>query len=201
MEDDLKKSRSKTSYWLFAIVVTVLCYRSFANKESIVNTPATPSFKEGTQYTDNQTTSVTVTVYTRKVSNIRSGPGLNYPILATAQINTPLITNAIMKNDWLKISHSDLPQGGWVAFDLVSFLPLFRQHSDDTYTRSYRESYIGSYSGSGHDAGYNWAEENDIEDEGDCDGKSESFNEGCRSYVEEKLEERERGQKENDDDE
>ena len=38
---------------------------------------------------------------------------------------------------------------------------------------------------SGHEAGYNWAEENDISDENDCDGNSNSFNEGCRAYVEE----------------
>lgn len=38
---------------------------------------------------------------------------------------------------------------------------------------------------SGHEAGYNWAEENDISDEYDCDGNSNSFNEGCVSYVEE----------------
>lgn len=38
---------------------------------------------------------------------------------------------------------------------------------------------------SGHEAGYNWAEENDIDDEYDCDGNSNSFNEGCISYVEE----------------
>lgn len=38
---------------------------------------------------------------------------------------------------------------------------------------------------SGHEAGYNWAEENGIEDEGDCGGNSNSFIEGCRAYVEE----------------
>jgi hypothetical protein len=38
---------------------------------------------------------------------------------------------------------------------------------------------------SGHEAGYNWAEENGIYDEYDCDGNSNSFNEGCTSYVEE----------------
>jgi len=38
---------------------------------------------------------------------------------------------------------------------------------------------------SGHEAGYNWAEENDISDEYDCDGNSNSFNEGCTAYVEE----------------
>ena len=37
---------------------------------------------------------------------------------------------------------------------------------------------------SGHEAGYSWAEENDISDEYDCDGNSNSFNEGCQAYVE-----------------
>ena len=38
---------------------------------------------------------------------------------------------------------------------------------------------------SGHEAGYEWAEENDISDAGDCGGNSNSFIEGCRAYVEE----------------
>lgn len=38
---------------------------------------------------------------------------------------------------------------------------------------------------SGHQAGYDWAEENDIDDEYDCSTPSDSFNEGCQSYVEE----------------
>ena len=33
--------------------------------------------------------------------------------------------------------------------------------------------------GGGHDAGFKWAEENG----GDCDGNSESFNEGCAEFV------------------
>jgi hypothetical protein len=32
--------------------------------------------------------------------------------------------------------------------------------------------------GGGHDAGFNWARENS----GECDGNSESFNEGCQEY-------------------
>lgn len=36
----------------------------------------------------------------------------------------------------------------------------------------------------GHEAGYKWAEKKDIKDSADCDGNSESFNEGCKSYVE-----------------
>lgn len=37
---------------------------------------------------------------------------------------------------------------------------------------------------SGHQAGYDWAEENEIDDEDACDTSSQSFNEGCQSYVE-----------------
>jgi len=37
---------------------------------------------------------------------------------------------------------------------------------------------------SGHQAGYDWAEENDIDDEDSCDTPSQSFNEGCQSFVE-----------------
>lgn len=37
---------------------------------------------------------------------------------------------------------------------------------------------------SGHDAGYEWAQENGIEDAGDCGGNSDSFIEGCEAYAE-----------------
>ena len=36
-----------------------------------------------------------------------------------------------------------------------------------------------------HEAWYNWAEENNIDDIDNCDWNSQSFNEGCESYVEE----------------
>jgi hypothetical protein len=36
---------------------------------------------------------------------------------------------------------------------------------------------------SGHAAGYKWAEEKDIQDESDCGGDSQSFIEGCETYV------------------
>lgn len=57
-----------------------------------------------------------------------------------------------------------------------------------------KDNYTGhqSFSGyectedcSGHEAGYEWAEENDISDTYDCNGNSQSFNEGCEAYVEE----------------
>ena len=38
---------------------------------------------------------------------------------------------------------------------------------------------------SGHEAGYSWAEVNSIDDPYDCHGQSNSFVEGCQSYVEE----------------
>lgn len=49
---------------------------------------------------------------------------------------------------------------------------------------------------SGHEAGYEWAEENGIDDPDDCDGKSDSFIEGCRSYAEEQQSLRSRDEEE-----
>jgi hypothetical protein len=40
---------------------------------------------------------------------------------------------------------------------------------------------------SGHEAGYEWASSNDIDDIDDCVGKSNSFIEGCQSFVEENM--------------
>lgn len=36
----------------------------------------------------------------------------------------------------------------------------------------------------GHKAGYEWAEQNGISHEGACSGNSSSFEEGCRTYLE-----------------
>lgn len=36
---------------------------------------------------------------------------------------------------------------------------------------------------SGHQAGYDWAEEHGIDDDSSCSTASNSFNEGCESYV------------------
>lgn len=41
---------------------------------------------------------------------------------------------------------------------------------------------------SGHQAGYNWAEQNDVDDESSCSTPSASFNEGCQSYIDENSE-------------
>ena len=38
---------------------------------------------------------------------------------------------------------------------------------------------------SGHEAGYEWAERKGINDISDCGGNSNSFIEGCQSFVEE----------------
>jgi hypothetical protein len=38
---------------------------------------------------------------------------------------------------------------------------------------------------SGHEAGYEWANDNNIDDESDCLGNSQSFIESCYAYVEE----------------
>lgn len=39
---------------------------------------------------------------------------------------------------------------------------------------------------SGHDAGHQWAEDNDIDDEDDCTGNSQSFIDGCVQSVQER---------------
>lgn len=48
---------------------------------------------------------------------------------------------------------------------------------------------------SGHKAGYEWAEQKSITDESECSGNSNSFVEGCRTYVEDPS----RGSSEDDD--
>lgn len=37
---------------------------------------------------------------------------------------------------------------------------------------------------SGHKAGYDWAEQNSVSSDSDCGGNSQSFEEGCKAYVE-----------------
>nr|WP_019860870.1 hypothetical protein [Mesorhizobium loti] len=51
---------------------------------------------------------------------------------------------------------------------------------------------------SGHQAGYDWAAKNDITDERDCDGDSQSFNEGCQAYVEEQADDANRNSQSDD---
>ena len=48
---------------------------------------------------------------------------------------------------------------------------------------------------SGHKAGYEWAEENNISDPAGCSANSQSFNEGCETYIEDPY----RGADEDDD--
>ena len=62
-----------------------------------------------------------------------------------------------------------------------------------TMVFSYAPAFAQDYHGypctadcSGHEAGFEWAEDNDITDESDCGGNSNSFIEGCQAWVEEK---------------
>lgn len=70
------------------------------------------------------------------------------------------------------------------ALLLIAFLPA--QTSADSFN-----GYECIEDCSGHEAGYEWAEKNEIEDEDDCDTPSNSFTEGCISYLEEKSAEQE----------
>lgn len=69
---------------------------------------------------------------------------------------------------------------------------------NDSYYDDYEEEpEIGNpYSdGSGHYAGYEWAEENDTDY---CDGNSDSFNEGCQEYIDQRDAEEEYEDSQND---
>ena len=64
------------------------------------------------------------------------------------------------------------------------------QNIDSSYSEGYSDpptfhGYECTEDCGGHEAGYQWAEDNDITDESDCGGNSNSFIEGCQSYVEE----------------
>ncbi len=63
------------------------------------------------------------------------------------------------------------------------------EESCQEYVKS--KYYFGEYKCeddcSGHYAGYEWAEENKINNEEDCSGNSQSFIEGCKSFVEDNL--------------
>ena len=56
---------------------------------------------------------------------------------------------------------------------------------DNLHERFERFGYYCTGNCSGHQAGYDWAEEKGIEDADDCGGNSNSFIEGCQTYVEE----------------
>lgn len=64
--------------------------------------------------------------------------------------------------------------------------PINFQYSSPTGSGSlYFNGYPCTQDCSGHEAGYEWAEEKGIDDIDDCGGNSNSFIEGCESYVEE----------------
>ncbi|OGC35682.1 hypothetical protein A2369_03180 [candidate division WS6 bacterium RIFOXYB1_FULL_33_15] len=61
-------------------------------------------------------------------------------------------------------------------------------NSEDYFTNNgYFKGYECTEDCSGHEAGYSWAEENGIESKDYCTGNSQSFIEGCYSYVEENF--------------
>lgn len=81
----------------------------------------------------------------------------------------------------------EVPQEPSTAVLPLPSIPSFA----NSYTLPIRNYRGGcSYDCSGHDAGYEWAERNGIETLNDCAGNSNSFIEGCESYVEENAEEK-----------
>ena len=84
---------------------------------------------------------------------------------------------------------SDIADSGESDTDEVVAGETYSEYDE---RRDELEGEAGSYSGygctvdcSGHEAGYNWAAQNGIDDPDNCGGKSWSFIEGCRAYVEE----------------
>lgn len=71
----------------------------------------------------------------------------------------------------------------------TSFMSLYWSSQDDANDSS-SDDYC-TFNCSGHEAGYSWAEDHDISNVYDCDGNSDSFNEGCQEYVEENYPEEE----------
>jgi len=57
--------------------------------------------------------------------------------------------------------------------------------SESIQTGSEFKGYACTGDCSGHEAGYAWAEENQITDPDMCDGRSQSFIEGCVAWAEE----------------
>lgn len=63
---------------------------------------------------------------------------------------------------------------------------IFQYSSPPSNTEGlYFNGYPCTENCSGHEAGYDWAEEKGIDSIDDCGGNSNSFIEGCESYVEE----------------
>lgn len=58
----------------------------------------------------------------------------------------------------------------------------------DAYNVEDLGDYVCTDDCSGHEAGFAWAQENDIEDAGDCGGYSMSFIEGCEAFAQERQE-------------
>lgn len=85
---------------------------------------------------------------------------------------------------------SDSVQTPRLRTDQIPSPPVLQSPPTHTYAppASFR-GYRCTNDCSGHEAGYEWGEENGIDDPDDCDGNSESFIEGCRSYAEEQQEE------------
>ena len=65
--------------------------------------------------------------------------------------------------------------------------PAVRSRAPINYASPEFNGYPCTNDCSGHEAGYEWAEVNSISDPDDCNGNSNSFNEGCQSYAEEQA--------------
>ena len=112
---------------------------------------------------------------------------IKYANLARRALMLPLISHRLRKRGTMRARskvHSILP---FLLFVLMMFLTAC--DSGSTASSSKRSESVSSKEecaepqnpyadGGGHDAGFNWASENGEE----CNGNSDSFNEGCAEY-------------------
>lgn len=113
--------------------------------------------------------------------------------------NSPSDSSDYYQNETYDYENYEYDGYAWAEYyDISSFEECQDQfgtsYEEDECNRYVKENYSGydTFYGynctedcSGHEAGYVWAEENNIYDKYDCDGYSDSFIEGCISFVEE----------------
>lgn len=95
-----------------------------------------------------------------------------------------IFSNSSDVNDRSSVSTASIPPKNTnyspIPTPTTSLPPLIQRNFNPTFN-----GYTCTDDCSGHEAGYEWAEENGIDDIDDCGGNSNSFIEGCQSYVEE----------------
>lgn len=128
------------------------------------------------------------TAYTASIANLRSCASTSCRIVGQYPAGSSFTMNydsMASLPEWLPIGESSANIRGYMHKSVFSLTKPMPTPAPQVY---YYPSYYrggGSSGGSGHTTGYEWAENNDIQDPGDCGGNSNSFIEGCEEYADE----------------